>query len=58
MTRTKTMKPVVNLSYNMKLGIDELRGDIPRARMVHRLLTLALRDDELILAALNGEGNV
>lgn len=39
----------------MRHDIDELRGDIPRSTLVHNLLTLALKNDEIVFRALGGE---
>jgi len=45
---------VVNLRASMRHDIDELRGDIPRSTLVHNLLALALKNDEIVFRALGG----
>ena len=45
---------VVNLRAAMRHDLDALRGDIPRSTLVHNLLALALKNDEIVFRALGG----
>ncbi len=38
----------------MRHDLDALRGDIPRSTLVHNLLALALKNDEIVFRALGG----
>ena len=55
MVKKRYRQPCLSMRPEMADDIDSLRGAIPRSTLVHNLLTLALRDDEMILKALDGD---